>query len=512
MDPRVAFQATFSYLDGNNDLQFFKCSGNNTQVVDPPQGWRLTAYGVQLTPQTGLPQGQFRLLNLDGSPLPSIVFKEGSIKISNIAGYWPGKFLNGDLTQVSFGPGGSFSPLNPAGTQFDLQYQCQLNQFAFNILSTAGGNTNLNLDVQTATAVLKPGAYDPASLAVELTQLFASSGGLFVQNGQTQFQPNNPILTRTDASLNENLVFRRLDFSGAADVSFTNLNTYQYSEPYFIGASTFALEYGKAGMDTFQLSYGHIPFSNPARVGEQDIGIFRYTDPSTNQLNYAEVSVASKIVIHDLQPENFWQNTLGLRNKLIVPLQEDSNGVKYYDKQSMLNSTTQGFFGLGAFMFPAEQVGGVYLDPRRIYPIPPTSNPTYVDITGQSLAVIGQSAVENQSEAFFLIEVQGVFRRTGGYIDDKENRISICAIGSTQYLNANVVTIFSDSAIPYIHRGESYTITEATVRILDPVTKEPAIGLGVNSCIFLQVDKIIEQAAELPPKSDPPQQEREGVK
>jgi hypothetical protein len=101
------------------------------------------------------------------------------------------------------------------------------------------------------------------------------------------------------------------------------------------------------------------------------------------------------------------------------------------------------------------------------------------------------------------------FRRTGGYLDNTENRISISAIASTQYLSANTVTVFSDAAVPYMHRGEPYVISDCTVRILDPVTKQPASGLGQNTCIFLQVDRILGIPV---PERAPPQQEREGVK
>ena len=514
IDPRVQFIATFSYIDSSGNLKFLQASGNNTMTVDPPQGWKYTAYGVMGQAQTGLPAGKFNLFQLNGQPLSqlNILFRRGSMKICALNGFWPGANLNNDgKFQLAYGPYGSFYPPNGQnGHLYDTEYPFLSNQFSFQVNSTQTGNTGLTLDLQTATAVLKPGTYDPGALAVELTQLFSSANGLVNVNGINEFQPNNPFLTRTDIARNSEMLFRRLDISaGTSNIAFNNQNSYQYDSAYFVGANTFAIEYGKAGM-IYQTSYMHTPLSNPARVGEQDLGIFHYNDQN-GQLNFAIVTVAGGIVIHDLQPASFWQDILGLRNRLIVPLMVDNSGVQYYDKTNMLNCTTSGFQGLGSFFLEPEQINGVYNDPRKIAPIPPVGNPIFVDITGQSKAILGESPIENTREGFYLIECLNFFRRTGGYLDDKENRISISAIASTQYLSANTVTVFSDAAVPFVHRGESYVITDCTVRILDPVTKQPATGLGPNTCIFLQVDRMLQIDQPIPEKASP-QQEHEGVK
>ena len=514
LDSRIAFQATYSYLDEDGFLRYVAFTASTVTTVDPPPDWRYTAYGTQSP--TSLPAGQFQLTTLTGAPVASLNlrFKTGSFKLASVSGYWAGKYLNNDgsLT-VAYGPGGAFAPQNGgAGTDYDTQFAMTADQFDFTVTSNNVATSSRVLDIVAANAILKAGKYDPASLAVQLTQLFSSANGLVQYNNQSLFQPNNQLLTRTDGPLNNAMVFRRLDVSGL--VTFTDQNTYSYwdisanqPEPYFIGASTFALEYGQAG-PVYQISYIHTPLSNPARVGEQDLGIFHYTN--TNGLQFNVVKAAGGVAIHDLQPQSFWQSTLGIRDKLIVPLLQDASGTQYYEKQSLLNSITEGFHGLGSFLLaPAETTNG-YNDPRKVAPIPPASNPVYIDVTGQSRAIIGETPTENSREGFYLIEVLNFFRRTGGYIDSDENRINISAIASTQYLNANSVTAFADSGIPYIHRGEPYLISEATVRILDPVTKQPATGLGNNTCIFLQVDKMINTSLNLP--TQPPQQdEHQGV-
>lgn len=528
VDPRVQFIVTFSYIDNNNQLQFLKCSANTAQILpdDPGDPWGAPNYGTlspqQLNQQYG---GFFELRQLDGSSLTSlnIVYKLGTFKLASINGYWPGQYLNNDGNNVkSFGPAGSNAPQGSfdspdLGSPYDTAYPILPTQFRFVETTTSAGSTGVDLDLQNISVVLKAGKYDPTSLAVTLTQAFSSSDGLVRYNNQNLFQPTNPLLTRTDGPLGSSMIFRRMNVApGTTNLTFSNSDTYSYYDwagdrepiPYFIGASTFAVEYGPAG-SVYQLSFAHTPFSNPARAGEQDLGIFHYTDAS-GALQYEVVKSASGIAFHDLQPVSFWQQTLGLRNKLIVPLISDASGVQYYDVQSLKNSMTEGFHGLGTFLLPVtEPVGNApWADPRKVIPIPPVNNPEYINVTGQSKAIIGDSPQEG-STPFYLIEVLNVFRRTGAYLDDEENRINVCAIASTQYLNANTVTVFADGGIPYVHRGEPYMISEATVRILDPVTKQPATGLGPNSCVFLQVDRAV--AGQMV-QAAPPQQARRGAK
>jgi hypothetical protein len=521
-DPRINFSATFSYIDTSNSLQYIQLSTSTVAVVDPVPDWRYTAYGT-VNPSTTGQQPGFTVLRMpDGSNMTPITCKTGSFKLANISGYWPGRYIaNGPNYTAAFGPAGSAAPPNGGtGAGYDTEFPYLESQFRFSLTSTPVATSGLVLDIQTTNAVLKAGRYDPAALAVQLTQLFSSADGLVEYNNQALFQPVNPLLTRTDGPLNQSMIFRRMNIpNGTANVAFNNTNTYSYWDisnnepiPYFIGASTFAIEYGQAG-PVYQISYCHTPLSNPARPGEQDLGIYHYTD-GTGDLQYNVVKSAGGIAIHDLQPTSFWQNTLGLRDKLIVPLLTDNSGVQFYDKQALLNSITEGFHGLGSFLLPAQQIGtNVYNDPRKVAPIPPLSNPVYIDVTGQSRAIIGESPSENVQEGFYLIEVLNFFRRTGGYLDSQENRINISAIASTQYLNANAITAFSDSGIPYQHDGLPYLISDAFVRILDPITKMPATGLGENTCIFLQIDRM--RTTTLPPEPFPEkpetQQEHQGV-
>lgn len=43
--------------------------------------------------------------------------------------------------------------------------------------------------------------------------------------------------------------------------------------------------------------------------------------------------------------------------------------------------------------------------------------------------------------------------------------------------------------MPYVHLGTPQVISAVKIRIIDPKTNQPVIGLGPNSTIFLEVVK-----------------------
>jgi hypothetical protein len=184
-------------------------------------------------------------------------------------------------------------------------------------------------------------------------------------------------------------------------------------------------------------------------------------------------------------------------------LQTDNQGYQYYTADSIKGKYTEGFQSLSSFLFAPTPDGTNYPNSRKFNPSPPSQNPVYVDCTGLSLAILGNEPNLNRSGSFYLVEIQDLFRRTGAYIDTEENNLSISAIVSTAYAQDNTVTAFADSGIPYIHRGPSYVISSATVRILDPVTKQPVTNLGLNNTIWIQIDKLLQEEQALPVVEQP---------
>lgn len=508
------FSITLSYLDEQANIKFFKCTGsyavNDIVWYGGNNGWGCP------TPTPELPAGTFHLIMPPG--MAGTIMRKDSLRVAGVSGWWSGALNNDNQHYSTFPPYGSFPPGNaPDGTQTDLDYPYQPWQFDFYSINstpyTVGGG--LQLDINYLNVTLKAGKYDPQSLAVRLTQLIADAQGLLPPveppaNPNMIYCPVNPLLTRTDAPRNAGMIFRQVDFSASTtDISFNQSNTYSYynpiteiTAPYFLGASEFALEFGNAG-NVFSVTYAHTPMSNPGIAGEQDIAVYwKETNPGSggSYYTYDIVKQASGVVFHSLSPVSFWRDQLGLYDQLVVQLQKDDKEIYYYTKDDMINKITYGFQGLSTFILPHTSSGTppVYPDPRKMVPLNPTLNPTYLNVTGLSKAIIGDTLNENTLGGYYLVEILNALRNTSGYIDTKENRIRIGAIVSTQYDSNSTITGFQDSAIPYQHMGSSYLITDVVVRILDPF-KNPVKDLGPNNCVWLQIDKPIMQNERIKP-------------
>jgi hypothetical protein len=95
--------------------------------------------------------------------------------------------------------------------------------------------------------------------------------------------------------------------------------------------------------------------------------------------------------------------------------------------------------------------------------------------------------ITTEESGYYIIEVNcGNMRQEFLFKDGSLNNIS--AIVSKQYKQNDFITSFSDSSVPYVHKGESYIIQSISIRILDPITKKPVVGLGQNNSIIIQVD------------------------
>ena len=508
----------FTYIDQTNMLRTVSMTGSNAMSYPNPNPIFSTRPIFRSQPGTvDVPEGNI-LMEL---PSEDIIYRSGSLKFVGVKGYWPGG-LNNAVSQTSNFTPGSFVPgkdAEPVPNEFSDAIQLSTFNFTVGTIRIENiTNQSLQLDKRVAAVTLRAGRYEPQALAVQMTQILSDANGisqdLTIENNNQVYAPNNQLLIRTDAPENSTMIFTPIPETMVAEV-FSN-TSYVYQDgpdpspgptpAYYVGANTVALEYGVAGQ-VFQMTYCHMPLNDPADPGQQSIGLHTISGPvgpsGPTDTQYKVITAASGIAIHDLQPVSFWQDVLGLRNRLIVPLQIDENGIEYYTTASLMKSITMGFQGLGTFFLPPVSNGAnppVYPNFRKMTPLVPKANPTYINVTGQSRAIIGETVSVNRRGGYYLIEILNVFQSsTGGYIDDTENRRQISAIVSTQMDNNNSITGYQDGdCIAYTHRGLPYMISSAVVRILDPITKLPVTTLGPNNTVFLQIQKTIEQVVTKP--------------
>lgn len=522
IDPKIGFVATFSYLDSKGDLKTFKCTCwqncfeqklDNPGVGVPPYIYGiLDGSACSLIAQQPLEDGQLALIPINDDETQMVLFPTdvtaGTVKLVNTKGGWAGGVLSlakqKTFTFASDKFGGGSTPANikpPIEVNVDLDADGKPEEpfipLSFGNLDVTYDSPvdKIQLDVQTGSFLLSSGRYDSKALAVKLTQLINNSQGIKpAVAGDQQYVPENPLLTRTDTPENVNMFFRRVDIKQGdvcGNVVMDNSNSYVYAEqasnnpvPVILGAQQFSLEYGNAG-NAFQVSYAHTPFQETGKANQQMAGIFTTGAVGTGDLRYYSVTTATGIVFHDLLPRSLWNDQLALSDKLTVPLYQDDSGLSYYDADTFQDKITEGFLGLDAFPIPATGAGANW----RKQEIPPTNNPTYLDITGASKAIIGDTPQRDIDGGIYYIELIGCFRRRGGYIDGEQNRHQISMVASAQYQNNDIVTAYADSGIPYVHEGGGYVLSDVYVRILSGTEKTPVVGLGSQNSVFLQINE-----------------------
>lgn len=257
------------------------------------------------------------------------------------------------------------------------------------------------------------------------------------------------------------------------DLTDPATNIYTYNNPYYYGASQVALEYDE-DREIFKWAFLHMPYGWGA-VPDQKQGIAIYkgdnTTAPTTKGNYYWVTQRSGCFFLDLQPEIFWTNLGFDLNQLIVPVDPNTLQIKREDLDYRI---PKGYSSLQS-LFPS-------FDPK----IANFVSPQQIETT-DTLPLFGESLFTSDSGGFYLIEVR--FGNYTTYIHSLGSNPNISAIVSRYNQTKNYVTGYSDSSIDYMHHGESISIQQISIRILDPATRQPINLYGDSSTVFLEIQK-----------------------
>jgi hypothetical protein len=126
------------------------------------------------------------------------------------------------------------------------------------------------------------------------------------------------------------------------------------------------------------------------------------------------------------------------------------------------------------------------------YASPPQWNQTWYQALDQTVTIpaVSTPALISDTYGHYLIEIEGY----SSSLLNEQQKYGIKAIVSSYYNNIGSFTSlpFNDSAFLYQHVGESITLNNFRIRILDGKMEEVK-GLGENSCVYLQINKAISQ-------------------
>lgn len=496
----LTFLVTVQYIDPDGNYQQAELTGNNATFGSVPGSANTTQvyYANALT---------FPITKASGG---TFTYQKGTIGVVGVTGFYPGKkgTYKGEQTVLET-LSGSLVPNRTGRESFPtINTSVDLPQFKFTFdESTSVAATDHQLKINTQNGIFKAASYDPNGLTVEMNQFWNSVGDLYPQGGANDRGPLmgvNQLMTMTSLGNNVESIFRLLDFTTATtEVTFNQGKTYQYQDnavgyayiPTYVGASKFIIDYGQGGGQVFSVSYKHMPLqcdqanapANPpieavayiaVRTGANEGGV--------PIIHHQPVLAASGIAIHQLEPRSFWEDTLGLYSKLIVPLYTAANGntKQFYLKTDLEKTITYGFDARQGLL-PASGTSNDW----RSAPITAANYAyTWIDTEGATQAIVGET-LQARSSGYYLVEVTGLTPKDTGYQDGRTVNGSIIAVVSTQYDSDNQITGFQASGIPYVHRGEPFTISRTVTRILDPGTSQVSTNLGENNSVIVDITR-----------------------
>jgi hypothetical protein len=333
------------------------------------------------------------------------------------------------------------------------------------------------LIINRANIQIPVGRYEPKSLAKVITRAADTTSILTDLGGINLRYPSNPLLARIDLLKGDRVVFKDLassPFDASGFIDFCS-NCYYYDDAdtnRTMGAALFDLEYGLDAESSYELTYAHTPLYNPSEPNTQNIAYFQDT---SNGIVHT-IPTATGVVFHDLQPSEFWNDTLGFNeSNLVVPLLVDNSGIKYYDANSAIKKIPKGAITLDTFTSP--------LYTRKV-PNNISPNPTFFEIE-DTLGVIGQIPLPPTKGGYYKLEIIGMGLNSD-FINSDENSSNMFAIISTQLDSNNFVTAFSDQGLSYTHIGAPYNISKIKVKITNP-DGSPVPTLGNNTSVIIKI-------------------------
>ena len=135
-------------------------------------------------------------------------------------------------------------------------------------------------------------------------------------------------------------------------------------------------------------------------------------------------------------------------------------------------------------------------NPGLSYNLPFGDNNYQLFQSDDSFTLTGNTSYIVNDFAYYRVEAETVF--SNDYKQEGGRLGQVIACVSTVYDNNDFVTGFgSDCGVAYYHTGAAQVISAVKIRIINPKTNQPVVGLGPNSTIFLEVVKAPPQPNKL---------------
>ncbi len=412
------------------------------------------------------------------------------------------------------GKGYMSGPIEVLSNPDDLRKNHNLDaNFDFTGPNFSGGDT-FTLKQEKIDLQISKGAYDPNDLARIITDKMVqvNTDIRTILTIEKSFSPfTSPLYDFANNESDDGIGrFICQDNEILLELIYDNQQTPSttFNRP-LVGANQFSFVFdGQAGgTNTFKFVSLHSPFYvniAPAKqppnlqIGNQ---FFMENRGGGNQFTPFIDTKMGEIIILGLDavdinnnPVDFWFGKLGLSPDIITNTgnhqsfkynpsggPEATVQITKINYQNGINST--GLFRGTDSMFPKDKLVPTTADFASTTPQLFTNLMTTPIFGAKTLAEI------TDTTGYFLIEITG-YNNDSRVIGNSDVASSISAIVSRYYASTSFTNGYEQDSIIYQHIGESITVSDLRVRILDP-NKLPAFGIGNNSTVFLQIDRAL---------------------
>ena len=343
---------------------------------------------------------------------------------------------------------------------------------------------------------IKAGVYEPQDIANQITQQMQNfDGSSYITRGMffsshdstegwnfqsTQIATNATQIAKLDVimmgigDVKTCLDSQEVPNEGEASSMMYSYQTDGQGENYALGAPSSELSFDG---ERFIFKFLHTPLMISSNVDEKapfdNMGISMYRG--------GVVKRNSGVFLRGLSPASFWDK-LGFDSTTVFLNDDDITGGG--DISSILSrSTTEQYAGADAY-----RNKGSRSVPQIMTSVTPFTWLQY-GLSDLSTQIIPKNTYQADRIGYYLLETITNFNT------DYVNNGTITSIMSKQYNNADFITVYSESSIPYQHIGEPVMLSSIRIRILDPTTNLPVDSLGQASVVFLEIIKAEKQPA-----------------
>lgn len=102
-----------------------------------------------------------------------------------------------------------------------------------------------------------------------------------------------------------------------------------------------------------------------------------------------------------------------------------------------------------------------------------------------STEIVPTDTYQADRVGYYLLETIANFQTD--FRTTTETKGTVTSIMSKQYNNADFITVYGDSSVPYEHMGQAVALSSIHVRILEPTTGLPVDFLGSANVVFLEI-------------------------